>query len=426
MRQRILRFFNNDNNIIYKSYFWNTIAGLLNAGQSVILLMFISRVIGLEGAGIFSIAYAIACLMLTIGNFGVRNYQATDTNEKYSFQNYLTSRFFTVAIMFLASFIYITKGILFDNYSFYKIVVIVLTCILKLLDSIEDVFEGRCQQNGRLDIASRCLSIRYIVVISVFCVLIMLTKNLVISLSFEVLISAIFIIWYIKNIFKQFGKIKIMTDGTKVKNLLFDCLPLFFGAYFSIYIGNAPKYAIDTVMMAEQQACFTFVFMPVFVIALLNNFIYQPILSKLAIKWKNREFKKFIKVILMQFAILIGIIIFVLMGGFLLGIPILSILYSTDLTHYKMELLILLYGGGMLAFSGFLNVVLTIMRRQKCLLAGYGVVAFIAMISSNYMVVHYGTLGAAFLYSSLMTLLALSFGIILLFSLKRDIKYSKE
>ena len=85
MKEKICSFFENSNNIIKASYFWNTLAGLLNAGQSVVILMVISRINGLEDAGIFSIANAIASLMLTVGNFGMRNYQVTDINEKYSF-----------------------------------------------------------------------------------------------------------------------------------------------------------------------------------------------------------------------------------------------------------------------------------------------------------------------------------------------------
>ena len=99
----------------------------MNAGQSVVILMVISRINGLEDAGIFSIANAIASLMLTVGNFGMRNYQVTDINEKYSFCNYISSRICTDVLMFLGSLYYIMKGWLLEDYSFYKMAIILST-----------------------------------------------------------------------------------------------------------------------------------------------------------------------------------------------------------------------------------------------------------------------------------------------------------
>lgn len=381
-------------------------AGLLNAGQSVVILMVISRINGLEDAGIFSIANAIASLMLTVGNFGMRNYQVTDINEKYPFCNYILSRICTDLLMVLGSFYYIIKGCLLEDYSFYKMSIILLVCLLKLLDSVEDIFEGRCQQKGRLDVAARCLTIRYALVLGTLCGTIIVTGNVLVSFAVSVMVSAGIVMWYIKNIFNSYGKIEYKWDFRSVKCLLIECIPLFGGSYLSMYIGNAPKYAIDATMASKEQACFNFVFMPVFVVGLLNNFIYQPILGKLAVRWKKKEYWVFIKMILKQCVFLSIAIISVLVGGYLLGVPVLSFLYSTDLANYKNELLILLFGGGMLALAGFLNVTITIIRKQKWLLAGYGLVAFIALCSSKGIVVSYGTLGAAFLYSGLMAVLA--------------------
>ena len=48
---------------VYRSsYIWNMVGSMLNAFQSVIFLMIITRVVGLTEAGIFTIAYADANL----------------------------------------------------------------------------------------------------------------------------------------------------------------------------------------------------------------------------------------------------------------------------------------------------------------------------------------------------------------------------
>ncbi|MCI9341689.1 MAG: lipopolysaccharide biosynthesis protein [Lachnospiraceae bacterium] len=422
IKQKIVKFYKESDNVLNESYFWNAVSGMINAGQSVVLLMIIGRVRGIEDAGIFSIAYAIASLMLTIGNFGMRNYQATDSKEKYIYSEYLVSRIWTVIIMLIVSIFYIIKGRVFDGYSYYKMLIILLVCILKILDAAEDIFEGRCQQKGRLDIAAKCLAIRCIFTILSLCLTLLLFKNFLLALCIAVIISVLFIVFYYNDIFCELGKVNFKAGKKRVSHLLYECFPLFAGSYLALYIGNAPKYAIDSVMSSSDQACFNYVFMPVFVIGLLNNFIYQPILSKLAIEWNSKKYRKFIHMVVRQLLVIVGLTILVLIFGYLMGIPVLSVLYDNDLNDYKQELMVLLLGGGMLAFSGFFNVVLTIMREQKKMLLGYFSVAAIAMLISRTIVKNFGTLGAAYLYGILMFILANVFGVIFVYVIKKCIK----
>lgn len=86
-----------NNSAYYKSNFiWNTLAGLVNAAEAVILLMVVGRTNGLEDAGVLTIAFAIGNLMMTIGRYGVRNYQVTDVEDRLSFGSYFTHRICTV------------------------------------------------------------------------------------------------------------------------------------------------------------------------------------------------------------------------------------------------------------------------------------------------------------------------------------------
>ncbi len=54
-------------------YLWNVAAGLVNAGEAVVLSMVVTHTTGLEDAGILSIAFAVGNLMMTVGKFGVRS-----------------------------------------------------------------------------------------------------------------------------------------------------------------------------------------------------------------------------------------------------------------------------------------------------------------------------------------------------------------
>ena len=66
-------------------YIWNTLATALNSGQTFIILFFISQSGDHTDAGVFTIAYALANLAIMIGRYGVRQYQVSDIEQKYSF-----------------------------------------------------------------------------------------------------------------------------------------------------------------------------------------------------------------------------------------------------------------------------------------------------------------------------------------------------
>ena len=109
-------------NIKKDSYIWNTIGGLINAFQSVIILMVLTRSLDMEYAGIFTIAWAIANLVITIGKYGVRNYQVTDVNEKYSFNDYFSNRVIVSILMIIFTCIYVCFLSISNQYAFDKTV----------------------------------------------------------------------------------------------------------------------------------------------------------------------------------------------------------------------------------------------------------------------------------------------------------------
>lgn len=66
----------------------------------------------------------------------------------------------------------------------------------------------------------------------------------------------------------------------------------------------------------------------------------------------------------------------------------------------------------MLALVNFFSVVVTVMRYQKHLIAGYVIIAVMALLLAEKAVLRYGIRGAAVLYTILMAMLAAIFACI--------------
>lgn len=402
---------------------WNMVGSLLQAFQSVFILMVLTRQLGLVEAGIFTIAYANANLFLTIGNYGMRNYQVSDVKKENSFGAYRCSRWITSAFMVGIAIMYSIVMICVKDYSVKKAIVIILMCIYRASDAYEDIYLGYCQQNGRLDIGAKCLTIRTFLSILTYILVIVLFKNQIYAAISIVIISyatMTFLIIKLHTIFQM----DLNYEWERVRMLLKKCFPLFVGAFLSFYIGNAPKYAIDSQLSDEMQACYGFISMPVFVIGLLNSFIFNPLIYKLSYLWNEGKVKKFVRLVLLQTFVVAIITIVCVIGAYIIGVPVLSFIYATNLRPYLKELLLLLVGGGFLALSGLLNAMIVILRKENTIAVVYIVVSMLALMFSNPIVRGYGILGASVLYTGLMAVVSICFSFILsyeIFKKKREV-----
>ncbi|MCM1156742.1 MAG: lipopolysaccharide biosynthesis protein [Roseburia sp.] len=402
-----------------KKYLWNTLAGLINASEAVILSIVITRTNGLTDAGILSIAFAIGNLMLSIGKFGVRTFQVTDVNQVFSFSDYFWTRIITCSFMVVTVIIYLSYCVFYKGYDTAKVVVIILMCSIFLTEAIEDVFWGLYQSRDAIEKGARIFAFRWIFTLLGISAVLIAAHNLLLAmiagLIITILCSALFTI----KVFPAFQERIRRAAFPKCRMIIRQCFPLFAVAFMTFYVSNAPKYAIDRYMTAEIQACYGFIAMPVFAIELLNGFIYQPTLVQTATEWNNKEYGSFLKRVKMQCCIIIALTVVCISGAALLGIPVLSLVYNTDLSAYKTELLILLLGGGFLAFVGYFFVILTTMRKQKNIMCGYLFVSIVAFLLSNTFVRNWGVTGAAVLYMVLIFLLSLIFAGMFLYEWKK-------
>ena len=72
-----------------------------SAAVSVILLFIVTRALNSASADTYSFAYAIANLFVIVASFQVRDFQATDIREKYSFDTYFVTRIISNVAMVL-------------------------------------------------------------------------------------------------------------------------------------------------------------------------------------------------------------------------------------------------------------------------------------------------------------------------------------
>ena len=397
-----------------KNVLWNAIAGLINASEAVIVLAVVSRVNGLREAGILTLAFSLANLFMTIGKFGIRNYQIAHEGEDFSFKTFLTFRIITVSVMFIITFVYVAYYFMSDRYTLEKSLAIFFVCMWYAVEAFEDVYVAKYQVLGRLDVGSKIFSVRWIATIFSFIVLDIILRNIVIAAAIAFMVDLILGIVLITYTYVKYKKPEYLELERGIKVLFIESIALCVSSFLYIYMTNVSKYIISSQLGDEVQAIYGYISMPVFVISLLNSFVYQPQLTAYVAELRENKIPQFVKRIMRQLIILFLIIAACLIGAYILGIPVLSVLYHADLREYKIHLLVLLLGAGFFALGAFMANMLIIADEQRKGMIGYLLVSISEYVLINALVDKFGLFGAVWGYTISMFFMAVLFSGILI------------
>ena len=409
------RFLTTSKDIEKSAAIWNMIASIMFSFQQVIFSMIMTHTLASENkynqtmAGIFALGYAAANLFLCIGKYGVRFFQVSDIDKEYKFREYRLARIISTILMALLSVGYLCiKSMQGDN-ALDKYKIIFWVCLLKVPDAFEDVYFGEYQKNNRLDIASKMWGTRYISTIILMIVLIVVTKNLyltvVVSTIFTFAVMILFI-FLTKEYVSEYERPRV---GRVFKQLLVT-LPLALGAFLTLYIGWAPRDAIDMILKDETiQAIYNYLSMPVFVVQMMVTFIFNPRIYHISCLWNDRKISDYMKETMKQVVFVVAITLICIAGAAVLGVPVLSMLFNVDLKPYKLDLLIMLVGSGCLGMATLLGNLLTVMRYQNAILVGYVIVSVISFFFMGRAVLFYNVRGAVVFYVAILFLLSLIF-----------------
>lgn len=402
-----------------KNFIWNMIGSGIYAASSMLLSMFVINTIGAKEGGIFSIALTLSQMLVYIAYYEMRTFQVTDTQDEFTFAEYHATKIIMCFVMIIVSALYV----FIKQYSLNKGTVIMLVCFVRFLDGYADVYEAQFQKCGRLDLAGKSLAYRTGMFVITLCVVLIISKNLIISLIIADIVAIVGVFVFDIKVMTILDNVACSFSKEKICAIIKKCFPLFVGVFCWTYILSASRIAIDGNMSSEYQAYYQVIFMPVSVINLFSGFVLRPMLPRLSEDYSAgayKEFKWFLYKGICGIFVITGVC---MLGAFVVGIPVLSLLSGCDLDEYKGILVFLLFAGGINAIAYTMYYVLTIMRCPKGILFGYILSALLAFLISAPCVRYGGIKGAAGSYFIVVLVLCMLFGIAIIgqvINLKRN------
>lgn len=373
---------------------WYTMGTMCSSATSFLLMIYVTRILGVDEAGVFSISYSVGQLMLSIGWFGTRQFQVSDINEEFKFSDYLSLKLFMTIIMMVGCLIYSV----FLHFNTYKMLVTFLYCLFLICDVFADLFSARFQQVDKLFLSGmsyiiRILGYNLVILFSLLCF-----KNLIVAIVLAMIYSALELTFFDLQLIKRISQIKIEFHMDKIIQLIKNCYPLFISSFLTTFIVNVPKNAIELNFDSSVQTYYNIIFMPSYIINLFCMFIFVPLYTSIANTWLNSTKDKFINTVvkLMIFDVLLSLVVFA--GCYFLGIPLLELVYGVDLHSVKSSFLVLIVAGCFTSMNSILSYIFTVIRRQKFMIYIYVVAMVLAQVMVKTLTLNYGIFGASLDY----------------------------
>jgi len=383
-------------------YIWNLLGNFAAAAVSVLYLLIVSRMQTSEVADQFSLATSIGNLWIIIGQFQVRNYQATDVKSSHPFSAYYFTRLLTVTMMVISLFPYLWT----INYDFTNNSVMIITWIIvyRVADAFSDLFQGYFQQHGRLDIAGKAMVYRYALSVLILLFGLLLSHSMVLTLLALALFNLFFVFSYDYAHFKLFDKLNFRNSFSRNTidesfKIIRVCFSLFIYGFLLTLVFNEAKLSISGayakgIVEAGAQRDYNILFMTVFFMSLCI-LVVRPLITQMAELWQRKKFQVFYKMFLKILLLTLSIGIVITFLTYLIGVNVLSLIFGLDLLKYKLELTILVLSGVLYSFSIILENILIIMRKHYYLLSVYILMFIVTKMITTELVNKYQIMGAS-------------------------------
>lgn len=402
---------------IKKNFIWNLFGSTAFSFTSLIFMIIVTRINGVEEAGIFTFAFSIACLFQVICNYFGRTFQVTNIDNCFFDSDFLFHRILTCFIMIVVVFVYL----MIQDYSNYKNLIIILFVIYRIIESFSEILYATIQKNNELYKVGISLFLKAIFGILIFGIVDYYSKNVVFSIiGLNIITCFITVLYDWKNfkqhcVFSKFNKLKI-------KKIFIAGFFIFFFTFLTQYLLNAPKYAIDDLLSDEMQTIYGIISMPATFMILCSQLVIQPFLGILTNNLKEKKYNQFMKII---WKIIFGIFILGILTEclcYFVGIPVLELIYGIDLSHYLNHLLFIIAGAMFFGISYVASTALTTLRKTFVQASIYLIVSIIITIISRELVSKLAVLGATISYFIAMILLGITFVITLKIFIKRKME----
>ena len=393
---------------------WFTVGNSMQAGTTVLMTMLTGYVLDLKSVGIFSFALMASQLLYTVGLFGANDLQMTDYDHRYRFGDYFKVKVVSTLAAMLICFI--LPGVL--GLHGRKMACLFLLTTYMLINSAAELYQSMLFQAQRLDLSGKMLFFRMTVSLAGFAVVILIKRSLLQACAVLLLVNFAATCFSVRRWCGAYRDSPCILRDGKEKELFIESFPLCLSVLGFLLNINAPKFLINYFLTDEIQGIYTILFMPVYAVNLISQFIFKPYLIKYArnLEKQDGSFEKLLLSQTLFIGLCAGLAAF---GMWLLGPWLLKLLFSKDLTAYRGWMGVFMVSGGLMALNQLCYYLLVLLKRQKMILANYSVGIIVSFTAGIAVIPHAGIMGTWLAFTLGQTSLLAGYGMALRSGIKK-------
>jgi O-antigen/teichoic acid export membrane protein len=374
-----------------RDYVWNSIGLATWGGEFPLLTIAVTWLVGIEGAGKFSMAYVTGMMLMYLANYGARTFQVSDVREEQSFAAYQIQRYITCALMAAVGWAWCA----FHGYDQQMLTICTGVFGFRMMDALADVYEGRLQQQDKLYLAGISMTLRSVATFISCCVVLFLTHDPgMASMALFVVSIVTFLIATLPVALFETPKSR-RPELIEIHDIFVQCFPTAAALFLYALIDNMPKFAMEGTLSYDNQLYYNAIYFPAHAIVMMVGFIYKPQLLRLASVWSDPNGRRrFDMIIFAMLAVTAATTAFMALIMGWIGIKLMSFFYGIDFSQISNLVFMMVVTGGLAAAIDFLYQIITVLRRQAIVMWLYAI-GFLASIPISYVLVSSFSLAGA-------------------------------
>ena len=365
-------------------------------------ILLVSNLSGNTSAGVYNLAISISNPFSAIALYGIRAYQISDINDRFSSRIYVSARVVTAGIAFLLC----AGRVFISRYDTHTSICILAYMFLRVAEAAADVFQGIEQKGDRIDAVGKSFYLRGIVTTVVFVVGQLLFDNLEFSML-AMPISSFVVIWlYDRRLAKKLTDIRLEFNGKVIGKLLWICLPLTLNTYMVSELATIPKTMLESSWGSDILGIYGSIAAPSIIVQTAGSFLFNPVIPVLARDLQQGEMRRFFGRGLTYTGLITAMTLACVLAAAVFGRFGLSILFAGNLSvlDYTYMLIPTIICSGLVTISWLFSTLMIVMRDFKCLLIGDVLAIVVCFVMSGLLIPRMGMEGVTLSWGTALVL----------------------
>ena len=313
-----------------------------------------------ENSGILQLAISVTNIFFVVATYVPRTFQISDLDEEYSPGEYVGIRI----VSSLAAFVLCIFYSAVFGYSDKKLACITVYMLFKLTEAFSDVYRAYAQINYRMDYEFVSYLLRGIVSVLSFDALLACTGNIFLAIAGMLLSSTVVVVFYDLNVAKKFARVNPQINKTAILKAGKACFPVVAASVIITLYATIPRQFLEKLHGSEALGSYASVATPIVIVQLLASSLFNPMLTRFAELYKNKDIAGIRSFFVCTFSMLAGLTAIALIGAKLIGEYIYVLLYGEKIKPYCGLMYAVIISSAMCAMCWLLNSILIILRQQ--------------------------------------------------------------